>query len=559
LEQQVISANNLTLRFGKKILFEDVNIKFKPGYVYGIIGANGAGKSTFLKILTGELKPTEGQVSLDGGVTMGWLRQDHYVFDEFTVIDAVLMGKKELYDVMKEKDALYAKPDMTEKEGERAADLEIRFGEMDGYSAESTAGALLEGLGLPSSEHGKLMKQLTGGWKLRVLLAQILFAQPPLLLLDEPTNHLDIASINWLEQYLAEHDGTIILVSHDRHFLNNVCTHMVDIDRQKATIYTGNYDFFTMASRASLDAKSTENARREARAAELKTFIARFSANASKSKQATGRYKMLDKLSEEMEEILPSSRQYPRFLMKPRKDLGKDLVDIQGLTKSFDGNVVIKDLTMTIAGNEKLAVIGPNGVGKTTLLRCLVEAFKGEDKGDLAGRGLKADSGKIEWGKSVLLSYMPQDTKEELTEDLSMVTWLKTWGPNEDMQTIRGYLGRMLFSGEQQEKSVKVLSGGECQRLFLARMMLLGGNTLVLDEPSNHMDLESIESLSKSLEEFPGAVIVTSHDQDLISKVATRILELRPDGSWWDFKGPYAEYQVALEADKKARNKKNKG
>jgi ATPase subunit of ABC transporter with duplicated ATPase domains len=551
----VIAANNLTLRFGKKILFEDVNIKFKPGYVYGIIGANGSGKSTFLKVLTGEIKPTEGQVSLDGGVQMGSLRQDHYEFDEFSVIDTVLMGNKDLYNVMKEKDALYAKPEMTEKEGERAADLEIRFGEMDGYSAESTAGELLEGLGLPSAEHGKLMKQLTGGWKLRVLLAQILFAKPQLLLLDEPTNHLDIASINWLENYLNEHDGTIILVSHDRHFLNNICTHMVDIDRQKITIYTGNYDYFTAVSTANLGAAKNENARREARAAELKTFIARFSANASKSKQATGRYKMLDKLEEEMEEILPSSRQYPRFLMKPRKELGKDLVEVEGLNKAFDGNVVLKDVSFTLTGNEKLAIIGPNGVGKTTLLRCLVDAFKGEDKGDLKGRGLKADSGKIEWGKSVLLSYMPQDTKEELTEEIDMVMWLKAWGPNEDMQTIRGYLGRMLFSGELQEKSVKVLSGGECQRLFLARMMLLGGNTLVVDEPSNHMDLESIESLSKALEEFPGAVIVTSHDQDLISKVATRILELRPDGTWWDFKGKYEDYQVALEQEKRKAKK----
>ncbi len=551
----MIAANNLTLRFGKKILFEDVNIKFKPGYVYGIIGANGSGKSTFLKVLTGEIKPTEGQVSLDGGVQMGSLRQDHYEFDEFSVIDTVLMGNKELYEVMKEKDALYAKPDMTEKEGERAADLEIKFGEMDGYSAESTAGELLEGLGLPSAEHGKLMKQLTGGWKLRVLLAQILFAKPQLLLLDEPTNHLDIASINWLENYLNEHDGTIILVSHDRHFLNNICTHMVDIDRQKITIYTGNYDYFTAVSTANLGAAKNENARREARAAELKTFIARFSANASKSKQATGRYKMLDKLEEEMEEILPSSRQYPRFLMKPRKELGKDLVEVQGLNKTFDGNVVLKDVSFTLSGNEKLAVIGPNGVGKTTLLRCLVDAFKGEDKGDLAGRGLPADSGKINWGKSVFLNYMPQDTKEELTQDLDMVTWLKTWGPNEENQTIRGYLGRMLFSGEQQDKSVKVLSGGECQRLFLSRIMLLGGNTLVLDEPSNHMDLESIESLSKALEEFPGAVIVTSHDQDLIAKVATRILELRPDGTWWDFKGRYEDYQAALEAEKRKAKK----
>jgi ATPase subunit of ABC transporter with duplicated ATPase domains len=552
----MISCSNLTLRFGKKILFEDVNLKFKPGYVYGIIGANGAGKSTFLKILNGELKPTEGQVSLDSGVKMGWLRQDHYEFDESTVLDTVLMGKKELYAVLKEKDALYAKPEMSEKDGERAAELEIKFGEMDGYSAEAEAGQLLEGLGLPSDEHGKLMKQLTGGWKLRVLLAQILFAQPDLLLLDEPTNHLDIAAINWLENYLGEHDGTIILVSHDRHFLNNVCTHMVDIDRQKATIYTGNYDFFVQASTGAVEAKENENARREQRAAELKTFIARFSANASKSKQATSRFKMLDKLASEMEEILPSSRQYPRFLMKPRKELGKDLVEVEGLNVSFDGKKVLDQVSFSLSGKEKLAIIGPNGVGKTTLLRALLGFYDGEDKGDLAGRGLKADSGKVVWGKSVLLNYMPQDTKEELTEDRDMVTWLKTWGPNEEQQTIRGYLGRMLFSGEQQEKSVKVLSGGECQRLFLARMMLLQGNTLMLDEPSNHMDLESIESLSKALEEFPGSVLFTSHDQDLIGKVATRVLELRPDGSWWDFKGPYSEYQEALEQQKRDLKKK---
>jgi ATPase subunit of ABC transporter with duplicated ATPase domains len=554
----VIACSNLTLRFGKKVLFEDVTLKFKPGYVYGIIGANGAGKSTFLKILTGELKPTEGQVSLDSGVKMGWLRQDHYAFDESSVLNTVLMGNKELYDVMKEKDDLYAKGDMTEKEGERAADLEIKFGEMDGYTAESTAGELLEGLGLPSEDHGKLMKQLTGGWKLRVLLAQILFAKPDLLLLDEPTNHLDIASINWLEQYLGEHDGTIILVSHDRHFLNNICTHMVDIDRQKATIYTGNYDFFTQASQASVDAKLNDNARRENRAAELKTFIARFSANASKSKQATSRFKMLDKLASEMETVLPSSRQYPRFLLKPKKELGKDLVEVEGLSKGFDGKSVLNNISFMLSGKEKLAVIGPNGVGKTTLLRCLLGAYQGEDKGDLVGRELKADVGKIAWGKSVFINYMPQDTKEELTEDRDMVTWLKTWGPNEENQTIRGFLGRMLFSGEQQEKSIKVLSGGECQRLFLARMMLLGGNTLILDEPSNHMDLEAIESLSKALEEFPGSVLFTSHDQDMIAKVATRILELRPDGSWWDFKGPYNEYLSVLEQQKKA-GKKGKG
>ncbi len=551
----MIAVSGLTLRFGKKVLFESVTLKFKPGYVYGIIGANGAGKSTFLKVLTGEIKASEGQIALDPGVKMGWLLQDHFIFDEFSVLEAVMTGNKELYDIMKEKDALYAKPEMNEAEGQRAAELEIKFGEMDGYSAEATAGQLLEGLGIESSKHGWQMKQLTGGWKLRVLLAQVLFAKPDLLMLDEPTNHLDIASINWLEEYLGEYEGTIILVSHDRHFLNNICTHMVDIDRQKITIYTGNYDYFSHASQASIDAKVNENTRRENRAGELKDFISRFGANASKSKQATSRYKMLDKLESEMEQIIPSSRQYPRFLFKPKTELGKDLIEISGMNKSFGEQVVLKNIELTLTGREKLAIIGPNGVGKTTFLRSLLGAYQNEDLGDLVGRGILADSGKIVWGKSVRLNYMPQDTKEELTDDYDMVTWLKQWSPKEENQTIRAMLGRMLFSGEQQDKQVKVLSGGECQRLFLARIMLLGGNTLMLDEPTNHMDLESIEALSKVLEEFSGSVIFTSHDQDLISRAANRIIELRPDGSYFDFKGKYADYVETVAQQKKSGKK----
>lgn len=551
----MISVSKLSLRYGKKILFDDVTLKFRPGLVYGIIGANGAGKTTFLKILSGEIKPNDGQIVLDPGVKLGMLRQDHYNFDQLTVIDTVLQGNQELYEIEKEKDALYAKSDMSEKEAERAAELEIRFGELDGYSAASRAGELLAGLGIETDNHLKLMKELTGGWKVRVLLAQILYAKPDLLLLDEPTNSLDIASINWLEEYLNEYDGTIIMVSHDRHFLNRTCMYMVDIDRQKITFYPGNYDFFVEASQNVMDAKTSANAQKEKRITQLKDFIARFSANASKSAQATSRYKMLEKI--EVEEIVPSSRQYPRFLFKPKMELGKDLVEVSGLNKSYGEQKVLQDLNFSLAHGDKLAVIGPNGVGKTTLLRSLFSAYDNEDDKSLSQKGLVPDSGKIVWGRSARVNYMPQDTKEELTQDLDMVTWLSQWGPQEEVQTIRGYLGRMLFSGEQQGKNIRVLSGGECQRLFLSRLMLLGGNVLVLDEPSNHMDLESIESLGKALQEFQGGVLVTSHDQDLISRMANRVLEMRPDGSWWDFKGSYAEYQAAAE-DLKKKGKKAK-
>jgi ATPase subunit of ABC transporter with duplicated ATPase domains len=549
----VISVSGLSLRFGKKVLFDGVTLKFRPGLVYGIIGANGAGKTTFLKILSGEIKPSEGQIVLDPGVKMGMLRQDHYTFDNLTVMDTVLMGNEQLYKIEKEKDALYAKENMTDKEAERAAELEIRFGELDGYSAASKAGELLDGLSIETSSHNKLMKELTGGWKVRVLLAQILYAKPDLLLLDEPTNALDIASINWLEDYLNDYAGTIIMVSHDRHFLNRTCTYMVDIDRQKITFYPGNYDFFVEASQGAMDAKLNENAQKEKRIAQLKDFIARFGANASKSAQATSRYKMLEKI--EIAEIVPSSRQYPRFLLKPKAELGKDLVEVEGLSKSYGELPVLKDLNFSLAKGDKLAIIGPNGVGKTTLLRCLINSYQNEEKNEVAPKGLAPDSGKVSWGKSARVNYMPQDTKEELSADYDMVTWLRQWGPNEEAQTIRGFLGRMLFSGEQQDKSIKVLSGGECQRLILARIMLLGGNVLVLDEPSNHMDLESIESLGKSLQEFTGGVIVTSHDQDLISRMANRVLELRMDGTWWDFKGSYAEYQAAAEEAKKKSKK----
>ncbi len=545
----MIAVSDLSLRFGKRTLFEHVTIKFKPGYCYGIVGANGAGKSTFLKLLSGQLKQDEGDIVLDPGVKMGILSQDQYGFEEDTVLDVVLMGREELYKISREKDALYAKPSMTQAEGERAAFLEAEFMEKDGYTVAAQAGEMLEGLGIETSKHEWKMKQLAGGWKLRVLLAQILYKAPDLLMLDEPTNHLDIQAINWLEDYLNAYEGTIIMVSHDRHFLNRICTHIVDVDRQKITSYAGNYDFFVAMSKQALDAKTGENARKEKRIAELKEFIARFSANASKSAQATSRAKLLDKI--ELEEIVPSSRQYPRLQFKVKSELGKDVVSVEGLSKGFGDLQVLKGIDLSLQNGERLAVLGPNGAGKTTFLKCLLSAW------DDGSRGLAPDAGSIKWGSSVRLSSMPQDAKEELGQDCSMVQWLKQFAPQEENQVIRGILGRMLFSGEQQEKNIKVLSGGECQRLILSRMMLEGGNVLMLDEPTNHMDLESIESMADSFSSFPGAVIFTSHDQDLISRVATRILALRMDGSWVDFKGSYEEYQAAM--DKEARERRKRG
>jgi len=554
----VISVSGLSLRFGKKVLFDGVTLKFRPGLVYGIIGANGAGKTTFLKILSGEIKPSEGQIVLDPGVKMGMLRQDHYTFNESTVLDTVLMGNEELYKIEKEKDALYSKPNMTEKEAERAAELEIRFGELDGYSAASKAGELLEGLGIATESHPKLMKELTGGWKVRVLLAQILYAKPDLLLLDEPTNSLDIASINWLEGYLNDYEGTIIMVSHDRHFLNRTCTYMVDIDRQKITLYPGNYDFFVAASQAAVDAKENENAQKERRASQLKDFIARFSANASKSAQATSRARLLEKI--ELEQIVPTSRQYPRLYFKEKQSAGKDILNVKSLCKSYGALKVLDKISFIIGNGDKIALIGPNGIGKTTLIKCLLGSYVAEGGGTpaLAQWGLKADAGQAVWGSTVRLSSMPQDVKEELTQDMTALEWLRQFAPLEEGQVIRGMLGRMLFSGEEQDKSVKVLSGGECQRMVLSRLMLEGGNVLLLDEPTNHMDLESIESLSQALSDYTGTVLFASHDQDLISKVATRILELKPDGTYADFKGNYTEYLDYSAAEAKRAKEKAK-
>ncbi len=543
----MISAKDVTLRFGKKTLFDHVTVKFNPGYCYGLIGANGAGKSTFMKILAGQIKPDDGEIAVDRGVKVAMLKQDQYAYDEYSVLDTVLMGREDLWKIQQEKDALYAKPNMTHDEGIRAAELESHFGDMDGYALTAGAGELLEGLGVETGKHDWKMKQLTGGWKVRVLLAQVLYAKPDVLLLDEPTNNLDIRTIDWLEDYLNSYDGTIIVISHDRHFLNHICTHIADVDREKVTVYSGNYDFFVMASKQTLDSKMTENARKEKQIAELKAFVARFSANASKSAQATSRARLLEKI--ELETIIQSSRQYPRLFFKEKQPAGKDILNVKSISKSYGDLKVLKKISFIVGNGDKIAIIGSNGIGKTTLIKCLVGAYKAEGS-TLAEWGLKIDEGQVIWGSTVKLSSMPQDVKEELTRDMTALEWLRQFAPLEEGQVIRGMLGRMLFTGEEQDKNVKVLSGGECQRMVLSRLMLEGGNVLILDEPTNHMDLESIESLSTALAEYTGTVIFSSHDQDLIGKVANRILELKPDGTYSDFKGSYADYEewTALEA-----------
>ncbi len=552
----MLSVNNLTLRFGNKTLFDSVTVKFNPGYCYGLIGANGAGKTTFLRILSGEMQADEGEVALDRGVKMGVLKQDQYAYEEHSVLDTVLMGREELWKVQQERDALYAKSKLTDAEGHRAAELEAEFGEMDGYTITAKAGELLEGLGIETEKHEWKMKQLAGGWKLRVLLAQVLYSNPDLLLLDEPTNHLDIKSIDWLEDYLNSYEGTILVISHDRHFLNHICTHIADVDRQKVTIYTGNYDFFVHASQQAIDTKMKENERKEKRIAELKEFIARFSANASKSAQATSRAKLVEKI--ELEEIIPSSRQYPRFTLKAKEASGKDILTVRKLSKSYGKQQVLKGMDLLVGRGEKIAVLGANGLGKTTFLKCLLGAYHPEFPVlyDLSKNGHPSDKGSVvKWGTTVRLSSMPQDAREELTRDMTMLEWLRQYvPPTEDTQSLRATLGRMLFSGEQQDKNVRVLSGGECQRMMLARMMAEGGNVLILDEPTNHMDLESIEALSKALDEFDGTVFFSSHDQDLISKVATRIIELKPDETFTDYAGRYADY-LASQAKRTGRGK----
>ncbi|KIL40175.1 ABC transporter ATP-binding protein [Gordoniibacillus kamchatkensis] len=511
----MITVSNVTLRYGKRALFEDVNIKFTPGNCYGLIGANGAGKSTFLKILSGEIEPSKGEVSVAPGERIAVLKQNHYEFDEFEVLKTVIKGHARLYEIMEEKDALYAKPDFSEDDGMRAAELEGEFQELDGWQAESDAAELLLGLGIPTDLHNAKMKDLGGNEKVRVLLAQALFGNPNILLLDEPTNHLNLESIQWLENFLAKFEGTVIVVSHDRHFLNQVCTHIADIDFGKIQLYVGNYDFWYESSQLALKLTRDANKRIEEKRKELESFIARFSANASKSKQATSRKKLLEKLT--LEDIRPSNRKYPFIKFQPEREAGKQLLQVEGLTKTIDGEVVLNNLSFTVNKGDKIALVGPNGHAKTTLMRILM----GE---------LEADSGTFSWGVTTSQAYFPKDNSDYFSNDLTLVDWLRQYSKDQDESFIRGFLGRMLFSGEEAMKKSSVLSGGEKVRCMLAKMMLSGSNVLLLDEPTNHLDLESITALNNGLIDFDGTMLFVSHDHQFIQTIANRIFEITPSG-----------------------------
>ena len=511
----MISATNICLAYGKRTIFKDVNIKFTPGNCYGLIGANGAGKSTFLKILAGDVDPDKGEVSLGKGLRMAVLRQDHFAFDEETVFDTVIMGHKKLYDVMIEREAIYSKGEFTEEDGVRSGELEADFSEMNGYEAESEAAVLLNGLGIPEALRHKKMKELDGGEKVRVLLAQALFGNPDILLLDEPTNHLDLKSVQWLEDFLGRFQNTVIVVSHDRHFLNQACTHISDIDFGTIRTYVGNYDFWYEASQLVLKQKQEANRKAADKAEELKAFIARFSSNASKAKQATSRKKLLDKL--DIEELPVSSRKYPFIVFKPERPCGDIILEIKGLNKTIDGIQVLNNLDLVVNKGDKIALVGDNDLAKTTLLQIL------------AGE-LKPDSGSFRWGVTITEAYFPKENSEYFNKNLNLIEWLCQYPPHEGESFARGFLGRMLFSGDEATKMTGVLSGGEKVRCMLARMMLSNANVLMFDEPTNHLDLESITALNNSLINFSEVLLFTSHDHKFVTTLANRIVELTPDG-----------------------------
>ena len=513
--KNMISTNGITLRYGKRALFEDVTIKFTPGNCYGLIGANGAGKSTFLKILSGELEANKGEVIIPSGLRLAFLKQNHYEFDEYPVLKTVIKGHSRLYDIMEEKDALYAKEDFSEEDGIKASELESEFAELDGWQAESDAAELLIGLGIPTDLHYSLMKDLNAQEKIRVLLAQALFGNPDILLLDEPTNHLDIDSINWLENFLLNYEKTVIVVSHDRHFLNKVCTHIADIDFGKIQLYVGNYDFWYESSQLALQLMKDANKKKEEKIKELQSFIQRFSSNASKAKQATSRKKMLDKIS--LEDIRPSSRKYPYIEFKPEREAGNDLLRIEGLTKTIDGEKVFDDLTLTVNKGDKIAFVGPNEMAKTTLFRILM----GE---------IEADAGSFNWGITTSQAYFPKDNSDYFDVDLTLVDWLRQYSKEKEESFVRGFLGRMLFSGEESLKKSNVLSGGEKVRCMLSRMMLNGANVLLMDEPTNHLDLESITALNNGLINFSGTLLFVSQDHQFVHTIANRIIEITPKG-----------------------------
>jgi ATPase subunit of ABC transporter with duplicated ATPase domains len=512
----MISTSGLTLRFGGRVLFENVNIKFTPGNCYGLIGANGSGKSTFLKILAGEIEPSKGEVAITPGERLAVLKQNHYEFDAFPVLQTVIRGHQRLYEIMEEKELLYAKPDFSDADGLRLADLEAEFAELDGWDAESDAAKLLNGLGIAEEYHEKKMEELNGNEKVRVLLAQALFGNPDILLLDEPTNHLDVASITWLENFLSNFENTVIVVSHDRHFLNQVCTHIADIDYTKVQLYVGNYDFWHESSQLALRQLKEANKKIEAKMKELQEFIQRFSANASKSKQATSRKKLLDTLT--LEDIKPSSRRYPFIDFKPDREAGNDLLDVKNLCKNLNGEQVLDNISFTVTKGDKIAFVGTDGLAKTTLFQILM----GE---------LNADSGSFSWGKTTSQSYFPKDNSHYFEGmKLTLVDWLRQFSADQTDTFIRGWLGRMLFSGEEALKQAHVLSGGEKVRCMLARMMLSGANVLILDEPTNHLDLESITALNDGMERYKGTLLFTSHDHQLVQTVANRIIEITPEG-----------------------------
>ena len=534
----MLTTANITMQFGARPLFENVSVKFGDGNRYGLIGANGCGKSTFMKILGDDLEPSAGNVSKDPNERIGKLKQDQFAYEEFTVIDTVIMGHEELWAIKSEKDAIYANPDMTEADGIRAGDLEAEFAEMDGYSAEARAGELLLGLDIASEQHYGPMSEVAPGWKLRVLLAQALFAEPDIMLLDEPTNNLDINTIRWLEDILNARKCTMIIISHDRHFLNSVCTHMADLDYGEIRIYPGSYDNYMIASTQATERLQSDNAKKKAQIAELKSFVSRFSANASKSKQATSRAKQIDKI--QLAEVKPSSRKNPYIYFEEDKKLHRLALEVEGLAKSFDENYLFANFDLMVEVGERVAIIGPNGIGKTSLLRCL--------HGDL-----QPSAGTVKWSENSQLGYYAQDHSADFENNKSLYDWMSYWGKeNDDEQSIRGTLGRLLFSSDDINKKVGVISGGEQGRMLFGKLMLQRNNILLMDEPTNHLDMESIESLNLALENFPGTLFFVSHDREFVSSLATRIIEMTPKGLV-DFRGNYEDYLASQEMDQKRK------
>lgn len=532
----MISANNVTYRVGKKALFEDVNIKFTEGNCYGLIGANGAGKSTFLKILSGQIEPSKGEIAITNGQRLSFLEQDHFKYDNCKVIEVVMMGNKRLYEIMKEKEAIYSKEDFTEEDGHRASELEAEFADMNGWEAESDAAQLLTGLGIEPDLHEKLMSEINGSEKVKVLLAKALFGNPDILLLDEPTNNLDIDSIEWLQEFLINFENTVIVVSHDRHFLNQVCTHIADIDYAKIQLYAGNYDFWYESSQLILKQRKEANRKKEEKIKELQEFISRFSANASKSKQATSRKKALDKI--ELDDIKPSSRKYPYVDFRPEREIGNEVLEVTNLSKKIDDETSINNISFLVGNKDKIAFVGSNELATTEFFDII--AGRQEDY-----------EGEFKWGVTTKVAYFPKDINAEFITDETIVEWLTPYSPDPDSTYVRGFLGRMLFAGEDGEKKVQVLSGGEKVRVLLSRMMIQGANVLVFDDPTNHLDMESITSLNNALIKFDGVIIFTSHDHQFIQTIANRIMEILPDGTLVDKLTTYEEYLASDDSIRK--------